>query len=91
MSVDPNNSKLLFGTKPQALADGETAIAVKVRLRDSKARPAAGRQVELAADRSGVEIDQPEPTDTNGLAVGYVRATTPGPVTITGVVLPTEE
>lgn len=90
MSVDPNHSRLLFGTKPRALADGDTAIVVKVRLRDSHDRPVANRQVELMADRDGVTIEQPDPTDENGLALGYVRATTPGPVNITGVVLPLE-
>jgi hypothetical protein len=90
MSVDPNHSRLLFGTKPRALADGDTAIVVKVRLRDSHDRPVTNRQVELMADRDGVTIEQPDPTDENGLALGYVRATTPGPVNITGVVLPLE-
>jgi hypothetical protein len=88
MSVDPNHSRLLFGTRPRALADGTTPIVVKVRLRDSRDRPVAGRQVELMADRAGVTIAQPDLTDANGLALGYVRATTPGPVNITGVVFP---
>lgn len=91
MSVDPNHSRLLFGTKPRALADGETPIVVKVRLRDHKDRPVSGREVELMADRAGVTIEQPYPTDDNGLALGYVRASTPGPVTITGVVLPVSD
>jgi hypothetical protein len=90
MSVDPNHSRLLFGTRPRALADGTTPIVVKVRLRDSRDRPVTGRQVELMADRAGVTIAQPDPTDANGLALGYVRATTPGPVNITGVVLPAD-
>lgn len=90
MTPDPSRSKLLFGNKHRALADGETAIAVKVRLRDSMDRPVPDRVVELAADREGVTIEQPGPTDANGLALGYVRASTVGPVNITGTVLPLE-
>lgn len=90
MSVDPYHSRLLFGTKPRALADGNTAIVVKVRLRDSKDRPVAGRVVELMADRAGVTIEQPPATDATGVALGYVRANVAGPVNITGVILPLE-
>lgn len=88
---DPAQSKLYFGNRHQALADGESAIAIKVRLRDFKGRPVPGRLVELAADRAGVAIEQPGPTDNTGLALGYVRATTPGPVNISGTVLPEDE
>lgn len=90
MTPDPYRSKLLFGNQHQAVADGVAAIAIKVRLRDSKDRPVAGRLVELLADRTGVDIEQPGPTDANGRALGYVRAVTAGPVNITGVVLPAE-
>lgn len=88
---DPAQSKLLFGNDHQAVADGEAAVVVKVRLRDSLGRPVAGRLVELMADRNGVEIEQPGPTDAKGLALGYVRATAAGPVNISGAVLPLEE
>lgn len=90
MTPDPDRSKLLFGNQHQAVADGVAAVAIKVRLRDSKDRPIAGRLVELMADRDGVEIEQPNPTDAKGLALGYARATTAGPVNITGFVLPVE-
>lgn len=90
MTPDPSRSKLLFGNKHRAVADGVTAIAVKVRLLDSLDRPVPDRTVELAADRAGIEITQPGPTDANGRALGYVRATTPGPVNISGTVLPIE-
>jgi hypothetical protein len=90
MTPDPYRSKLLFGNRHQATADGVAAIAIKVRLRDSKDRPVSGRLVELMADRAGVDIEQPEPTDAKGLALGYVRATAAGPVNITGFVLPAE-
>jgi hypothetical protein len=88
---DPAQSKLLFGNDHQAVADGVAAVVVKVRLRDSLGRPVSGRLVELMADRNGVDITQPDPTDAKGLALGYVRATTPGAVNISGAVLPLEE
>jgi len=91
MTPDPAHSKLLFGNKHRAVADGEAAIAVKVRLLDALMRPVPGRLVELMADRSGVEIEQPGPTDVRGRSMGFVRATTAGPVNISGVVLPLEE
>lgn len=88
---DPAQSKLLYGNKHQATSDGVEAVAVKVKLKDSLGRPVEGRTVELAASRSGVTIDQPGPTDASGQALGYVRATTPGPVSVTGIVLPLDE
>jgi hypothetical protein len=90
MTPDPSRSKLLFGNRHQAVADGETSIAIKVRLLDFLDRPVPNRLVELVADRSGVDIEQPGPTDAQGRALGLVRATTTGPVNITGFVLPAE-
>ena len=90
MTPDPSRSKLLFGNKHRAVADGATAIAVKIKLRDSRDRPIPARVVELEADRAGVTIEQPGPTDANGFALGFVRASTPGPVNISGTVLPIE-
>lgn len=81
--VSPVNSKLLYGTKPEARADGVARIAVKARLLDENNKPVAGRLVEFAADRAGVIIEQPtQPTGADGLAVGFVSAVTPGPVNI---------
>lgn len=87
--VSPENSKLLYGVRSQVLADGTTAGVVKVRLRDHKNRPVPNRQVELAASREDVTIVQPPVTDDNGLAIGYVTSSVPGPVTISGRVVPT--
>jgi protocatechuate 3,4-dioxygenase beta subunit len=81
--VSPSNSKLLYGTKPDARADGLARIAIKARLLDEKNKPVAGRLVEFAADREGIIIEQPtQPTGADGLAVGFVSAVTPGPVNI---------
>jgi hypothetical protein len=86
--VSPEHSKLLYGSKPQVLADGTKAAVVKIRLRDACNKPVAGRQVEITADVETAQITQPGPTDDEGLALAYVRSTTPGPVNITGHVLP---
>lgn len=90
-TVSPARSKLLYGTRPLAKADGVDAIAVKVKLLDSLDQPVANTQVELTADRDGITIEQPAPTDENGLAVGLVRATTPGPVNIRASVVPNND
>lgn len=89
-TASPTNSKLLHGNRPRAKADGVAAVAVKVRLLDSVNKPVANTQVELVADREGVEIEQPGLTDAEGYALGLVRASTPGPVTISCSVLPPE-
>lgn len=86
--VSPQHSKLLYGSKPQVLADGTKAAVVKIRLRDDCDHPVPGRQVEIAADVETAQITQPGPTDNDGLALAYVRSTTPGPVNITATVLP---
>lgn len=89
--VSPTNSKLLYGTKPLAPANGEAKVAVKARLRNEKGEFVAGRMVEFIADRPGIIITQPTtPTGADGLAVGFVSAATPGPVNITALVHPEE-
>lgn len=90
-TVSPITSKLFYGTGSRAKADGVETLSVKVRLRDSQLRPVAGVQVELVADRAGVTIEQPGPTDAKGLAIGFVTATTPGPVNISCLVPQAEE
>lgn len=89
--VSPQNSKILYGSKPQVLADGLKAAVVKIRLRDHWNKPVAGRQTEIVADVPTAQITQPGPTDDEGLALAYVRSTTPGPVNITARVLPEQE
>ncbi len=88
--VSSEHSKILYGTNPHVAADGVQSAIIKVRLRDYDDKPVAGRQAEILADREDVQIDQPGPTDEEGLALAYVRTTTPGPVVITARVLPAE-
>jgi hypothetical protein len=87
-NASPLHSKLLYGAKPLVAADGVQKAVVKVRLRDCDDNPVVGRQTQLVASRNDVVIDQPGLTDANGLALGYVSTTTPGPVNITAQVLP---
>jgi hypothetical protein len=86
--VSPENSSLLHGKRPYIPADGTQQGVVKICLRDENERPVAGRQVELLSDREDVTIVQPGLTDAAGVALAYVTATVPGPVTISGRVIP---
>jgi hypothetical protein len=86
--VSPAHSKLLYGAQPHVLANGVQQGIVKIRLRDDHDQPVAGRQVELIADRANVAIEQPGLTDANGTALAYVTSTVPGPVNISGRVVP---
>jgi hypothetical protein len=86
--VSPEHSKLLYGTRPHIVADGAQQGVVKIRLRDDNDNPVSGRQVELTADREDVAIVQPGLTDANGAALAYVTSTVPGPVNISGRVVP---
>ena len=88
--VSPENSKILYGSKPQVLADGTHAAVIKIRLRDHWNRPVAGRQTEILANVETAQITQPGPTDNEGLALAYVRSSVPGPVNVTARVLPVE-
>lgn len=90
-NASPHNSKLLYGAKPQIPANGQDPGIVKIRLRDDRGRPVAGRTVVLTADRDDVTIEQPGPTDAAGAAFGYVRTTVPGPVVVSGTILPLTE
>lgn len=86
--VSAENSSLLYGTARQIAADGEQSGVVKVVLRDHNNRPVSGRRVELLTDREDVTIVQPPLTNDAGVALGYVRTSTVGPVAVTGRVIP---
>lgn len=86
--VSPENSKLLYGTRPHIVADGVQQGVVKIRLRDDNEQPVAGRQVELTANREDVTIVQPGLTDADGAALAYVTSAVAGPVSISGRVVP---
>lgn len=97
-AISQNNSKLLYGIRPRAEANGADELVIKVRLRDSDKQPISGRQVELYTTREmqpsnapnpvGITIVQPPPTDDNGLAIGYIKSTTAGALYIHARVFP---
>lgn len=87
-NASPHTSKLLYGRRPKIAANGEEAGVVTIRLRDDHNRPVEGRTVVLTADREDVTIEQPGPTNAEGLAIGYVRTTTPGVVVVRGTIQP---
>lgn len=91
LPANPHNSKLLYGTKPQIKANGQDAGLVTVRLRDACQRPVSGQTVVLVTDSPDVTIEQPSPTNAEGLAFGFVRSSTPGPVVVRGIIQPLTE
>jgi hypothetical protein len=72
-------------------ADDVSVVTIKVRVRNSSNAPVASRVVEIYTDSPGVTIEQPEPTDAAGYAVGYARASLVGPVVFHGRILPEDE
>lgn len=86
--ISPTNSRLSFANKPQVLANNVDTVALKVRVRDASNQPIASRIVYLVSDTDGVTISQPEPTDENGLAIGYAKSSVSGPVVFRARVLP---
>lgn len=89
-NLSPENSGIFYGTKPHVAADGVQKATIKVRLRDYQNQPIAGRQAEILTDSEDVVIEQPGPTDANGLATATISTTTPGQVNVTARVLPAE-
>lgn len=85
--ISPTRSRVLYGARPVAPADGETPILIKVKLRDIHDRPVVGRLVELSTDLEGVAITQPEATDAHGYALGLLYSTVPGTAKITATIL----
>lgn len=88
MNVSAANSKITLGNRPYAISNGADDIIVKVRLRDYDNQPIPNRLVELIADSENVSIVQPELTDSDGAAIGYITATEPGDVAVTAIVYP---
>lgn len=88
VTVSPTNSKLSFATKPQVFANGIDIVAIKVKVRSTTNAPIPSRAVEITTAVEGVVISQPEPTDETGIAIGYAKSTTQGPVTFRARVLP---
>jgi hypothetical protein len=91
-AISQTNSRLLYGVRPRAEANGSDEVVIKVRLRDADKKAISGRQVELyvtaglapsnGPNLAGIEIVQPDVTNDNGLAIGYIKSTVAGPVYI---------
>jgi hypothetical protein len=97
-AISQINSRLLYGVRPRAEANGVDEIAIKVKLKDADNLPIPNRQVELYTTLSmtpanepnpaGIIIVQPPLTDDNGLTIGYIKSTTAGPLYIHARVFP---
>lgn len=89
-NLSPENSGIFYGTKPHVAADGIQKATIKVRLRDYQNRPVVGRQAEIMADGEDVVIEQPGPTNEDGLATAFLSKPTPGVINVTARILPVE-
>ena len=88
VNISPTNSRLGFATRPQVFANGLDVVAIKVRVRDENNAPVASRVVQLFPDDKDTIVQQPEPTDATGTAIGYAKSSKVGPVTFRARVLP---
>jgi hypothetical protein len=88
VTISPTNSRLGFATRPQVFANGVDVVAIKVRVRDADNAPVASRVVQLFPDNTHTIIQQPAPTDATGVAIGYAKSSTQGPVTFRARVFP---
>lgn len=89
-NLSPENSGIFYGTKPHVAADGIQKATIKVRLRDYQNRPVVGRQAEILTDSEDVVVEQPGPTNEDGLATAFLSKATPGVINVTARVLPVE-
>jgi hypothetical protein len=81
-TFSPTNSKIFYGNRPFVLANNKDAASIKIRLRDNDNQPIAYRQVELVAEGADVIVAQPTVTQATGESIGYIKARTPGVVTV---------
>lgn len=87
--ISASNSELKAVNNPNVFANGQSLVALRVRLRDQNNDPiTAPREVQLIADSTDVVFTQPPATNENGEAYGYVASQTPGSVVIHATVSP---
>lgn len=80
--ISPTLSRIFYGNRPLVLSNGLDVAAIKVRVKDTDNVAMTEKRVEIVADRADVVIVQPSLTDSAGLAVGYIKSTAIGPVTL---------
>ncbi|GIX47511.1 MAG: hypothetical protein KatS3mg131_1722 [Candidatus Tectimicrobiota bacterium] len=81
---DAGKSRLM-ASRVQLLADGKTAADIIVLVRDRHGNPVAKAQVTLVSSR-GDDIEQPAPSNEQGIAIGRIRSRTPGISEISAVI-----
>lgn len=87
--ISATNSQLKAVSNPNVFANGQSNVAIRVRLRDQNNAPVVGpRIVQLTCDRADVIITQPPETNANGEAYGYIGSQTPGAAIVSATVLP---
>ena len=80
--ISPTLSRIFYGNRPLILANGIDGAAFKVRVKDTDGEPMEGMQVEVVPSRDDVILVQPNLTNNEGLAIGYIKSNTTGPVTL---------
>jgi hypothetical protein len=84
-SIPDTEHSRLVASRMTMLADGKTAADVIVLVRDRFGNPVTNAQVTLISSRED-SIEQPGPSNQQGVAVGRIRSTKPGMSDITAVV-----
>jgi hypothetical protein len=80
---DADRSRLM-SSRTTVLADGKTTADIIVLVRDRFGNPVSNAQVTLISSRED-GIEQPGPSNQQGVAIGHVRSTTSGMSDITAV------
>ena len=87
--ISASNSKLKAVNNPNAFANGQSLVALRVTLRDqNNALITAPRVVQLVADSENVVFTQPPETNEEGVTYGYVASQTVGSVVVRATVAP---
>ena len=87
--ISPSNSQLKAVSNPNVFANGQSNVAIRVRLRDQNNAPVSGgRVVQLTCSREDVIITQPPETNENGEAYGYIGSQFAGSAIVSATVLP---
>ena len=78
LGVSVTESSVETASAGPVQADGSKTATITVTLRDAAGQPIRGRVVELSVSGSGNVVQQPAPTDENGVTTGTVASTEDG-------------